>query len=200
MSYSNNITAKLFGFITLIVSSSAFATHLEVTPYLGIMSSSDLTNSLTDKDISVDSDAHLGISVAWQDTANGQGQVLLNYASHDFKVDKESKSQSIDVLYLHFNGVAQFRQPDYVTTFSIGLGGARFSGDGGNEISPSFSTSLGTRYELSPVSAIVTELRAYASLMQDGETLFCKDDACAPQFNDTIWVQTSISIGYSYRF
>lgn len=200
MSSSNNIVAKIFSLVTLFASSSSIASQLEVTPYIGKMFGSDITNSITDDDISVDSDTHFGISVAWQDTPNGQGQVLLNYASHDFKVDEESRTQSIDILYLHFNGIAQFRQRDYVTTFSIGLGGARFSGDGGSEISPSFSTSLGTRYELSPVSSIVTELRAYASLMKNGDTLFCNDDACAPQFNDTLWIQTSISIGYAYKF
>lgn len=200
MSYSNNKTAKVLGLVTLLASSSAIATHLEVTPYIGKMFSSDITNSITNEDITVDSDTHLGISVAWQDTKNGQGQILLNYASHDFKVDEDSKSQSVDILYLHFNGVAQFRQRDYVTTFSIGLGGARFSGDGGSEISPSFSASLGTRYELSPVASIVTELRGYASVMQDGDTLFCKDEICAPQYNDTLWIQTSISIGYAYKF
>ena len=200
MSYSTNILAKAIGLFTTIVSVSSVGTQLEVTPYLGKMYGSDLTNSVTDKNISVGSSNHYGVSASWQDTPNGQGQVLLNYTKHDFKANDESKSQSVDVLYIHFNGVAHYRQPQYVTTFSIGLGGARFSSDGGSEISPSFTSALGTRYELSPMSAIVTELRVYASLMQDGDTLFCRDEACLPQYNDALWVQTSISIGYAHKF
>lgn len=200
MSYSRNLLTKIIGVFTLVSASSTMATNFEITPYIGKMYSSDLTNTLTDEDISVDSATHFGLGFAWQDTPNGQGQILVNYASHDFSADEGSSSQSIDVLYAHFNGIAQFRQRNYVTTVSIGLGGARFSSDGGNEIAPSFTAAIGTRYELSDVASIVTELRGYASLMQDGDTLFCKEDSCAPQYNDTTWIDTSISVGFSYKF
>lgn len=200
MSYSHDILAKVIGIVAITTASSSMAEQLEITPYIGKMFSSDITNTLTEQDISVDSATHLGLGVAWQDTPNGQGQILINYAKHNFKVDDESAKQSLKVLYAHFNGIAQFRQRDYVTTVSIGFGGARFSSDGGSEISPSFSLSLGTRYELSPVSSIVTELRGYASLMQDGDSLFCRDDICAPQYNDTLWIDTSISIGFAYKY
>jgi hypothetical protein len=200
MSYSNNILTTVIGICALTLSTSSIATQLEITPYVGKMYSDDLTNSITDEDISVDSATHFGLGFAWQDTPNGQGQILVNYASHDFKVDNDGPSQSIDVLYAHFNGIAQFRQQHYVTTVSIGLGGARFSSDGGNEIAPSFTAAFGTRYEISKVASIVTEIRGYASLMDDGDTLFCTDDTCAPQYNDTLWIDTSISVGFAYKF
>jgi len=200
MSYSRNLLTTFFGVFALIAASSSTATEFEITPYLGKMYASDLTNTVTNQDISVDSATHFGLGFAWQDTPNGQGQILLNYVSHDFVVDEDSNSQSIDTLYAHFNGIAQFRQQHYVTTVSVGFGLARFSSDGGNEVAPSFSAAIGTRYEISNVASIVTELRGYASLMKDGDTLFCNSEVCAPQYNDTLWVDTSISVGFAYKF
>jgi len=199
MSHLNNIMPKVISILAL-ATTPTMATQLEVTPYIGKMSSSDLTVPNTSTSISMDSATHFGVGVAWQESPNGQGQVLLNYSSHDFQVDSDSPKSSLDVLYAHFNGIAQFRQREYITTISLGLGAARFSSDGGSEISPSFTAAIGTRYELSNVSAIVTELRGYASLMQDGDTLFCQADICAAEFNDTVWIDTSISIGFSYKF
>ena len=199
MSHFNNIMPKVISILAL-ATTPTMANQLEVTPYVGKMSSSDLTVPNTSTSISMDSATHFGVGVAWQESPNGQGQVLLNYSSHDFQVDSDSPKSSLDVLYAHFNGIAQFRQREYITTLSLGLGAARFSSDGGSEISPSFTAAIGTRYELSNVSAIVTELRGYASLMQDGDTLFCQADICATEFDDTVWIDTSISIGFSYKF
>lgn len=199
MSHSSNVLSKIVGLLVL-TTTSTMATEYEVTPYLGVISSSDLTVPTTGAGLPVDSATNFGIGVAWQESPNGQGQVLINYASHDFKYGDENQESSFDVLYAHFNGIAQFRQKQYITTVSVGLGAARFSGDGGSEISPSFTAAIGTRYELSDVAAIVTELRGYASLMQDGDTLFCQNDICAAEYDDTVWIDTSISIGFSYKF
>ncbi|XPF96088.1 hypothetical protein ACM9HF_08790 [Colwellia sp. RE-S-Sl-9] len=199
MSNSSNILPKSIGILALLTTST-MATQFEVTPYVGSMSSSDLTVPNTSTSISVDSATHFGVGVAWQESPNGQGQILVNYASHDFKFGEDNQTSSVDVLYAHFSGVALFRQKGYITTVSVGLGAARFSGDGGSEISPSFTAAIGTRYEISKEAAIVTELRGYASLMQDGETLFCKTDICAAEYDDTPWIDTSVSIGFSYKF
>lgn len=199
MSHSSNMLPMMIGVLAL-VSTPIMATQFEVTPYIGIMSSSDLTVPETNTSISVDTATHFGIAVAWQESPNGQGQVLVNYASHDFVLGDDNQTSSVDVVYAHFNGIALFKQQSYITTVSIGLGAARFSGDGGSEIAPSFTAAIGTRYEISKEAAIVTELRAYASLMQDGDTLFCQTDICAAEYNDTTWIDTSISVGFSYKF
>lgn len=199
MPHLSNVLSKIVGLLVL-TTTSTMATEYEVTSYVGVTSSSDLTVPTTGTGLPVDSATNFGIAVAWQESPNGQGQVLINYASHDFKYGDESQESSLDVLYAHFNGIAQFRQKQYITTVSVGLGAARFSGDGGSEIAPSFTAAIGTRYELSDVAAIVTELRGYASLMQDGDTLFCQNDICAAEYDDTVWIDTSISIGFSYKF
>lgn len=201
MSRSKSILSKvaLTSALALPVSSS-IATEYEITPYIGIMSSSDLTVPESDTSISLDNATHFGIGVAWQESPSGQGQILVNYASHDYEYGDEGKTSSLDVLYAHFNGIAQFRQRQYITTVSIGLGAARFSADGGSEISPSFTAAIGTRYEISDVASIVTELRGYASLMQDGDSLFCQNDVCAAEYDEAVWIDTSLSVGFSYKF
>jgi len=201
MSRSKSLLTKLaFTLVLALPASLSLATEFEITPYIGVMSSSDLTVPDTNTSISMDSAAHFGIGVAWQESPNGQGQILLNYVSQDFEYGDEGQTSSLDVVYAHFNGIAQFRQRHYVTTVSIGLGAAYFNGDGGSEIAPSFTAAIGTRYEISDVASIVTELRGYASLMQDGDTLFCQNSLCSAEYDDTVWINTSISIGFSYKF
>jgi hypothetical protein len=200
MSHSNNILLKTISVLALTTSISTMATEYEITPYLGITSPSDLTIPNSSTNVPVDNSTNYGIGFAWQESPNGQGQILINYASHEFKYSDENLESSFEVLYAHFNGIAQFKQRQYITTISVGLGAARFSGDGGSEVSPSLTAAIGTRYELSDVASIVTEIRGYASLMQDGNTLFCQNEICAAEYDDTVWIDTSISIGFSYRF
>lgn len=203
MSHLNNIRA-LVASILFVFATPLMATQYEITPYVGKVSSSDLTVPDSTTSVSLDSATTYGLGFAWQESPNGQGQILVNYISHDLKLPSEDQANeqtsSFDVLYAHFNGIAQFRQRQYITTVSIGLGAARFSTDAGNEISPSFTAALGTRYEISDVASVVTEIRAYASLMQDGDTLFCQEDVCAAEFDDSVWIDTAISVGFSYKF
>jgi len=186
--------------ILILVTSSSMATQFEVAPYVGAISSSDLTIPETNISVPIESSTNIMLGIAWQESPNGQGQILLSSTTHDFTIDESVPVRELDIIYAHFNGIAQFRQRKYVTTVSVGLGAARFRSDGGSEISPSFTAALGTRYELSNVAAIVTELRGYASLMQDGDTLFCQENACAAEYDDTAFISTSISIGFAYKF
>lgn len=199
MLHSKNILPKIFGAFALI-STSSLATEYEVTPYIGIVLPSNLTGTDTSTSVDVDNATSFGLGVSWLESPNGQGQVLISHASHDYEYGEENLTSSFDVLYAHFNGVALFRQKNYITTVSVGLGAARFSGDGGSEISPSFTAAIGTRYELSNAASIVTEIRSYASLMQDGDTLFCQNEVCSAEYDDTVWIDTAITVGFAYKF
>jgi len=199
MSKLGSILSKLVG-VLILITPPAFATEVEITPFIGKMNGSDLTIPDSSTSISVDSATHFGIGIAWQESPNGQGQILINYASHEFQTGDENPTRSVDIIYAHFNGIALFEQRNYLTTVSVGLGAARFSSDGGSEISPSFTAAIGTQYKISNESSIVTELRGYASLMKDGDTLFCQNEVCAAEYDDSPWISTSIAIGYSYKF
>ncbi|MGB1262636.1 MAG: hypothetical protein ACPG52_07000 [Cognaticolwellia sp.] len=184
---------------TLLTSNAALANQVEVTAMLGQTYGSDLVAS-DNSDIDVDSATNISLGVAWQESKNGQGQVLLSRVSHDFK-GQNGENDSLDIIYAHFNGVAMFRQQNYVTTMSIGAGGAYVDADnGGDELYPSASISFGTRYEFSDTMALVTELRAYATLVDDEDDMFCRTDICSANFDNSLYIDSSISVGIAMKF
>ena len=191
---------KAFALYITIFSFSAFATDIEFSAFLGQMYSSDLADSTADNTLSVDAGGNFGVAVAWQDSPNGQGQIMLNVVSHDFKSDVTEQDYSLDIMYAHFNGIAQFRQQSYVTTVSLGLGGAYFDNDVNEELYPSATVAFGTRYEFSDRVAIITELRGYATLVDDDDNMFCENEICHAQFKDSLWMESNISIGLAIKF
>jgi len=112
---------KLILFTIILTSTSLTATEFEITPFFGKMYSSDLLQSDEESELSLDGSTNFGIAIAWQDSSNGQGQILINSVSHDFESDIDSDKHSLDIIYTHFSGIAQFRQQSYVTTVSLGL-------------------------------------------------------------------------------
>ncbi len=178
----------------LINSTNAYSNNYEITPYIGYTFSDNLATT------SPSDDRNYGLAFSWQDSPNGQGSILVNYVSHDYQSTTDNLTHSFDIIYAHFSGVAQFRQQDYVTTVSLGIGGAYFDSEYNNDIYPSLTAAIGTRYEFSDALAFVTELRGYASLTDKDNNLFCNANACSAQFEDATWVETNLSIGIAYRF
>ncbi|MEW6990073.1 hypothetical protein AADZ91_05220 [Colwelliaceae bacterium 6441] len=193
---------KCFALYLAVFSFSVFADEFEFSTFLGQMYSPDLVDSTGNNQLSVESATNYGLAIAWQDSPNGQGQVMLNAVSHDFNSDTTDgiETYSLDILYAHFNGIAQFRQQNYVTTVSLGLGGAYFDTKDNEELYPSATLAFGTRYEFSDAISFITELRGYASLVDDKDNMFCTDDVCHAQFEDALWIESTISIGIAIKF
>ncbi|ASP46494.1 hypothetical protein [Cognaticolwellia beringensis] len=184
---------------TLLCSNAALAEQYEISVMVGQMYGSDLVAN-DDSDINVDSGSNISIGLAWQENVNGLGQILLNRVSHDFTDQNETKN-TLDITYAHFNGVALFRQQKYVTTMSLGFGGAYFDAEqGSDELYPSASIAFGTRYEFSERVALVTELRAYATLIDEDDAIFCLQDICGANFTDSLWIDSSITVGIAVKF
>jgi len=171
----------------------------EFTPFVGYMFSSDI-ESPEGNELALSDDAHLGFAFSWQDSPQGQGQILVNYVTHEFESGVTGDSEDLKILYSHFSGVALFRQQAYVSTFSFGLGGAYVNSDYESGLYPSATVALGTRYEFSPFFALTTELRAYATLTDEDDDFFCKNDVCVAAFDDALYVDTSIAIGFAFAF
>lgn len=193
-------------FIALVLSSPLWslsantnAEQYEFSPLIGYMAASDLQFSNTET-LSVDDNVNVALGIAWQKSANGQGQILINATSHDYVNPVSGQNQRLDIVYAHFNGIAQFKQQGYMTTVSFGLGGAHFNGEADSVLYPSSSIALGTRYQLSTNWAFITELRAYASLVDEQDNIFCAEASCALQFDDSLWIDTTISLGLAVKF
>ncbi len=175
------------------------AVEFEITPFIGQTFSPDLVNGNETNTLPVSDEPNVGLAFSWLDSPSGQGQVIVNFISRDFKDDNQLK-HSFDTIYAHFNGVALFRERNYITTVSLGLGATYFDSDFDDVIYPSLTAAVGTRYEFSDNLALVTELRMYATLTDEDEQLFCQADNCVAQFENAIWLDSQISIGIAYRF
>lgn len=191
---------KVFILYLAIFSFSTLASDYELSAYFGQMYSSDLSDEASEADLSIDTGGNFGIAVAWQDSPNGQGQIMINVVSHDFNSEADNQEHSLEIMYAHFNGIAQFRQQNYVTTVSLGLGGAYFDSDVSEELYPSATLAFGTRYEFSESVSFITELRGYASLVDDNDDMFCENEICHAQFEDSLWIESNISIGIAIKF
>jgi hypothetical protein len=197
---ANIICIILINSVLLLLPFTSHARDIEITPFIGQMFSADLINSQNGTDLVVTDDKNYGLAIAWQDSPNGQGQILLNTVSHDFVSSSDLQEHSFDITYLHFSGVTQLIQQNYVTTISLGIGATYFETDSKDEIYPSLTMAFGTRYELSKNVALVTELRGYASYIEEDNQLFCQESICHALLEDGLWLDGSISVGLAIKF
>jgi hypothetical protein len=197
---ANLICIILINSVLLLLPFTSHARDIEITPFIGKMFSADLINSQNGTDLVVTDDKNYGLAIAWQDSPNGQGQILLNTVSHDFVSSSDLQEHSFDITYLHFSGVTQLKQQNYVTTISLGIGATYFETDSKDEIYPSLTMAFGTRYELSKNVALVTELRGYASYIEEDNQLFCQESICHALIEDGLWLDGSISVGLAIKF
>jgi len=176
------------------------AVEFELTPMVGQTFSPDLATGDNVYSLSTTNEPNFALALSWQDTPTGQGQILVNYISRDFTDNIDQSTHSFDTIYTHFNGVAFFKERNYITTVGIGVGATYFNSDFDDVIYPSLTFAVGTRHEFSDNLALTTELRAYATLTDDDDTLFCQDETCFAHFDSAIWFDGQISIGLAYSF
>jgi hypothetical protein len=202
-SRSNNLLIALC--CTQLLSINAQAGDLEITSMLGYNFSPKLTSADNTIDIATTDEPNVALAFSWQDSTTGQGQILVNYISRDFTDNGSStnmgqSSHSFDTLYTHFNGVTFLKKRNYITTVGMGIGATYFNSDFDSAIYPSVTVTVGTRHEFSNNLSFITELRAYATLTKDDDTIFCQNGTCLAHFDNTIWIDGQISIGLAYRF
>ncbi|MGV2872640.1 hypothetical protein [Colwellia sp. E150_009] len=187
-------------FLLFFFSTNLQAAELEVTTLIGKTFSPDLMNDDYTIKLASTDEPNFALAFAWQDSPAGQGQILINYISRDFTDTIDQSTHSFDTVYTHFSGVSLFKERKYITTVGLGIGTTYFNSDFDSALYPSLTFAVGTRYEYSNNLVFVTELRAYATLTDDDDTLFCQDDNCVAQFERAVWLDSQISIGFAYRF
>ena len=178
----------------------AHASDLEITPMIGYNVSPNLISDDKTVELTTTDEPSIALAFSWQDSSPGQGQLLFNYISRDFADNIDQSTHAFDTYYAHFNGVAFFKDRDYITTVGMGIGAAYFNSDFDSAIYPSVTFAVGTRYEFSTNLAFITELRAYATLTENDDTVFCQNDSCFAHFDDAIWIDAQVSIGIAYSF
>ena len=188
-----------------LLSINAQAGDLEISSMLGYTFSPKLTNSDNTLDVATTDEPNVALAFSWQDSSAGQGQILINYISRNFTANGfndniDQSTHSFDTLYAHFNGVTFLKNRDYITTVGMGIGATYFNSDFDSAIYPSVTIAVGTRHEFSNNLSFITELRAYATLTKDDDTIFCQNGTCLAHFDNTIWIDGQISVGLAYNF
>lgn len=194
----NKILCSLF--MSLFFATGLQAAELEVTTFIGKTFSPDLLNDDYSAKISSSNEPNFAVAFAWQDSATGQGQILVNYISRDFTDTIDGSRHSFDTVYTHFSGVSHFKDREYITTVGLGVGATYFNSDFDSAFYPSLTFAVGTRYNYSNELVFITELRGYATLTDSDDTLFCKNGSCVAQFDRSVWFDTQVSIGLAYTF
>jgi len=184
----------------LLFSATLQAVEFEISAMYGQTFSPDIASGDGANSLSTTDEPNIALAFAWQDSPAGQGQILVNYISRDFNDNIDQSTHSFDTLYTHFNGVAFFKEKNYITTVGLGLGATYFNSDFNDEIYPSLTVAFGTRYQFSDNLALVSELRAYATLVDETDTVFCQADSCVAQFDSALWFDSQISVGLAYSF
>ena len=197
--FNDRYFIELFVILMICVCLKSNADEVEFTPYIGNMFSSELQNVSEESPIMVSDDLHLGFAIAWQATPTGQGQILINYVNHQIS-GVQDNNDSFELLYAHFSGVGHYGKHGYTTTLGIGFGASYMKSSLNDGIYPSSTIAIGTRYIVSAELTFVTELRAYATLIKEEDNLFCNNNECLAVFEGTIWIDTSISVGFAYKF
>ena len=207
----NKLTLSKMAVACALITSAhaASANTVEITPYIDYVITDELELSETGQTLDVDDVAAIGFAIAWPESQLGQGQISVSYGNYDYEATNNQSGDLVegdfDVIYAHFSGVAHYRQPNYTTTVSVGIGGTYFSADrGDNSIYPSITGAIGTRYDLSQALSIVTELRAYGTFADDNSKVFCESGPeganCFGQFDGSFWVDAAVRFGLAYRF
>lgn len=176
------------------------AVEFEVTSMLGYNFSPELNNSSRNDSLSTTDEPDFSFGFAWQDSPKGQGQILINYISRDFIDEGNQLEHSFDTIYAHFSGISLIKERDYITTVAVGIGAAYFDSAYDSVIYPSLTAAIGTRYEFSDNLAFITEVRAYATLTDEDDSIFCQGDICSAHFDGAVWFDTQVSLGLAYRF
>ena len=176
------------------------AVEFELTPIVGKTFSPDLVTGDNAFYLPTTDEPNFALALSWQDTPTGQGQVLVNYISRDFTDNIDFSTHSFDTVYAHFSGVSLFIDREYVTTVGVGIGATYFKSDFDSAVYPSLTVAVGTRYQFDDNLVFVTELRGYATLTDDDDTLFCQSETCYAQFERAVWLDGQISVGLAYSF
>ena len=196
----NSVSSFVLLFIiTFFLPNKGNTNEFELTPYIGSMFSSDLQSVDSENRLNVSDDLHFGLALAWQESKTGQGQILINYVSHQI-TDAQGEQYKFDLVYAHFSGIGHYGKRGYITTLGLGIGASYMKSSFDDGFYPSTTIAIGTRYFISKELTFVTEIRAYATLIKEEDNIFCDNGECLAVFEGAIWLDTSISIGFAYQF
>jgi len=150
--------------------------------------------------LDVSNDPSIGLGFSWHISPSTKGQVLISYVSHEFKNTNTGASEDFNLLYTHFSGIKLMTFKQFTTSVEVGIGGAYIDTDFESGVYPSATIAAGARYKISHTTAMVAELRGYATLTDDDDDFFCDGDNCVADFGSGVYYDASINFGLVFEF
>ena len=177
--------------------------YVTVTGYLGSRMNIDTENGYTNKEVDVSSELTQAIALGWSYAKNSEGELLFSSSKQNFSSEGDF-DLDVYVQYLHFGGRIFFKNSTPFSS-SIGLGmGATYFNPSNDEYDDdfAFSTSIsgGLRYQLNEQFALRSDLRLYATLLDDDNKLFCSNSGCLLNVSDNMYVEAELLAGIEYKF
>jgi hypothetical protein len=160
-----------------------------------------------EQQISVQGEDIFQLSYSWpysEQGTVGQGRIMYNQSTRRFVgAWNNSFDDRLITRYLHFGGVAFYRDGNQITTFDLGIGGLQFVSEqsGYDTINaPSIASGVAARYYLSDYFGVQVEGRVYASLVDAEDALFCQAESCQARFKNDFWLDSQVTLGIFWSF
>ena len=181
--------------------------NFEITPLIGYRFGGDF-NTSRDKvhnRIELSEETSYGLLTAWSFDRKRQGEFLISHYNTTFSQadDFAASNTGLGITYAHLGGnvsVSDGPVPFYVTG---GLGLTHLAPKDeqlSNETRFSVNVGLATKIELSEHISLRVDSRIYATFFNSDSAMFCDVETCAIYISSSMWFQTEVNAGITFRF
>ncbi|PKI12957.1 outer membrane beta-barrel protein [Colwellia sp. 12G3] len=193
--------------ITSVTTFAKQPLNVEVTPLIGYRFGGDFDtskNKIHNK-IELSDETSYGLLTAWSFDRNRQGEFLVSHYNTDFSEsdDFTVSNTGLGITYAHLGGnvpISEGPVPFYITG-GFGLTHLDPKDDGlSNETRFSVNVGLATKIELNERISLRLDSRVYGTFFNSDSAIFCDVETCAIYISSSIWVQSEVSAGITYRF
>ncbi len=181
--------------------------NIEVTSLVGYRFGGDFDTS-RDKihhKIELSDETSYGFLTAWSFDRKRQGEFLISHYNTNFSSSNDSSinNTGLGITYAHLGGnvpISDGPVPFYITG---GFGLSHLDPKDNqlsNETRFSVNVGLATKIELSERISLRLDSRLYGTFFNSDSAIFCEIETCAIYISSSIWIQSEVSAGITFRF
>ena len=181
--------------------------NFEITPLIGYRFGGDFNTSqeAVHGRVELTEATSYGVIAGWSIDRAHKGEFLVSHYDTDFSKsgDFSASDTSLGITYAHLGGsvsVSEGALPVYVTG---GLGLTHFSpedADLGNETRFSMNVGIASKIPLTERISFLLAGRLYGTFFNSDSAVFCNFDTCAIYVSSSVWVQSELNAGITFKF
>ncbi len=199
--------------ILLSLSTVFSVSAIEVTPFIGYRFGGDFDVNSAANDgfstIKVHEETSYGLLVAWPYEKKQQGEFLISHYNTNFTGAPLNSNESLlsdtglGISYFHLGGnvpISGGALPLWVTG---GLGLTHLSPDDSELTDETrFSLNIGLNTQLAVSENISLRLggRIYGTFFNSDSAIFCGTEACKVYISSSLWIQSEVNAGLTFKF